>query len=235
MSQKLTVYRSEKKYLISRSEAGMLEAEISKLLFSDSYSKDGSYTVRSLYFDSINNEDFLEKDAGVFYRKKIRLRSYGENDTVLKLELKEKNGDYQHKSSLLVNREEAIMLQDGDFGFLLDRDDELAYRFYTIMTLSAYRPAALIEYDRRAFVYDEFSTRITFDTAVRSSETDLDVFSKDTDWNMIMEDMTVLEVKYNEKLFAPISKVLRKYNIVNTSYSKYTSGRKIMEDYIYGL
>lgn len=235
MQKKLTVYRNERKYFLTRDKATMLQEELSKLLLPDPYSADGSYRVRSLYFDSINNDDFLEKDAGVEKRRKIRLRAYSEDATSLKLEIKEKNGDYQHKSSLILNREEAKLLQDGDYSFLLDRGDELSLRFYTLLTLSVYRPAALIEYDRRAFVYDEYSTRITFDTAIRSSETDLDVFSKDTDWNMLLENMAVLEVKYNGKLFVPISKVLKKYNLVNISYSKYTSGRSVMEDYIYGL
>jgi len=232
VSRQLTVFRNEKKYLIPQDVALKLQEEIVKLLEPDEHSTDGYYTVRSLYFDSLNNADFVQKDAGVRYRKKVRLRVYSPEDETAKLELKAKDGNLQHKMSLLVSRDEARLLQEGEYEFLIDRGDELSLKLYKIMTLGIYRPAALIEYDRRAFVYPEFNTRITFDTMVRSSEVDLDVYEMDPAWNSVLSDATVLEVKYDEKLFGPISKLLRKYNIVNSSYSKYGSGRVIMEEYL---
>ena len=232
MSQFLTVYRNEKKYLVSQSIALRIQDDLSKLLMPDPYSVDGYYQVRSLYFDSLNSIDFYQKDAGVQKRKKVRLRVYSPYDEYSKLELKEKNGDYQHKSSLLLTRGEALAIQNGDYSVLLDKKSELACRLYTIMTLGVYSPVALIEYDRRAFVYDEFNTRITFDTAIKSSEFDMDVFELDPAWNEVMSDATVLEVKYDDKLFKPISEILKKYNIVNSSYSKYANGRRILENYV---
>lgn len=225
MAEKLQVYRSERKYMLSLSTALLVQEELAKLLEPDPYSRDGSYTVRSLYFDSIDDNDFYEKDAGVRYRKKIRLRVYGPDDKKAKLELKAKDGDAQHKESLIVTRQEAAYLQEGDYSFLLDKGDDLSLRLYTIMTLGVYRPVALIEYDRRAFVYQEFNTRITFDTRVRTSEFDMDVFEKNPAFVNVLEDEVVLEVKYDGKLFKPISGLLKKYNITNTSYSKYGSGR----------
>lgn len=232
MSKQLTVFRNEKKYLIPQDVALRLQEEIGKLLEPDPHSADGYYIVRSLYFDSLNDMDFRQKDAGDRYRKKVRLRVYSVEDETAKLELKAKDGNLQHKMSLVLTREEAALLQDGEYEFLIDKGDELSLKLYKIMTLGIYRPAALIEYDRRAFVYPEFNTRITFDTMVRSSEVDLDVFTKEPAWNSVLSDATVLEVKYDEKLFKPISKLLRKYNIVNSSYSKYGSGRVIMEKYL---
>lgn len=224
----LAVYRNERKFMLPMSVALGMQEEISRLLEPDEHSADGYYTVRSLYFDSLDNRDYFEKLAGIYSRRKIRLRVYSPDDKSAKLEIKEKKGELQHKQSLIVSREEAQMLCDGEYSFLLDKKSELAMRLYSMMTLKVYRPAALIEYDRRAFVYPEFDTRITFDTAVRSSECCFDVFEKKPPYTDIMSDATVLEVKYNQKLFAPISKLMKKYNITNSSYSKYSNGRYIL-------
>lgn len=231
----LNVFRSEKKYMLPLSLALRLQDELSRLLEPDSYSKDGYYQVRSLYFDSLNNRDFREKDGGVMYRRKIRLRVYGADAKSAKLEMKEKRGDLQHKSSLLLTRQQALAVEAGDYSVLLDIGTELALYMYSVMTLLVYRPVALIEYDRRAFVYPEFNTRITFDTNVRSSETDMSVFETAPAYNITLDDAVVLEVKFDGKLFGPISKVLKKYHITCSSFSKYGTGRGMMEQYIMGI
>ena len=225
----LGVYRHEKKFIIGHDKAARLQEELALLLETDPYSANGYYSVRSLYFDSINERDYYEKLAGDYLRRKIRLRVYTPEDKTAKLEIKEKRGDLQHKQSLIVDREQARLLCQGDYFFLGDMDSELARRLYLMMTLKSYRPAALIEYDRRAFVYQEFDTRITFDTAVKSSETEQDIFEKEPLYNSILADRVVLEVKYNGKLFKPISGVLKKYGITNTSYSKYSNGRRVIK------
>ena len=62
VQKSLTVYRNEKKYHLSRADSGRLQEEMQILLTPDAYSKEGSYHVRSLYFDTINNRDFTEKE-----------------------------------------------------------------------------------------------------------------------------------------------------------------------------
>ena len=232
MQKSLTVYRNEKKYHLSRADSGRLQEEMQILLTPDAYSKEGSYHVRSLYFDTINNRDFTEKEDGVRMRRKVRLRIYDIEDETAKFEIKSKNGEYQHKNSLIVSRKDAIAIQEGDYGLLLDYEDEAALRLYALLTLDCYRPVALIEYDRRAFVYPENNIRITFDSNVRSSEMELDLYGKDIPWVTIPDENTILEVKYDRQLFKPISMVLEKYYLNNVSFSKYGNGRPIMESYI---
>lgn len=228
MQETLTVYRNEKKYLLSKSDSIRLQEELQMLLEPDSYSKDGFYQVRSLYFDSFYNKDFHEKFDGVQYRQKIRMRIYGTKDDTVKFEIKAKNGAYQHKSSLLMEKEDALTILDGDYGVLLDYGNETAIRLYSILTLGGYRPVSLIEYDRRAFIYPENNTRITVDTNVRTSEMELHLFEEDVPWIPVEEGTTLLEVKYDSKLYMPISKILEKYHLVNVAFSKYGSGRPVM-------
>ena len=228
----LSVLRSELKYWISYRDSLLLQAELNKLLMPDDYSQDGFYRVRSLYFDSINQIDFTEKLDGVESRKKIRMRIYDEDTQTVKLECKQKTGALQHKESLLINRAETMQYMEGDYSGLLERPEETAWRLYSDMTLGCYRPAGIIEYDRCAYLYGEYNTRITIDRNVRSSELCLDLFEREIPWIPTIDDQVILEVKFNEKLIEPIKRILAKYHLTNVSVSKYGSGRPILEQYI---
>lgn len=228
----LSVLRSELKYWISYRDSLLLQAELNKLLMTDDYSQDGFYRVKSLYFDSINQIDFTEKLDGVESRKKIRLRIYDEDAPTAKLECKQKTGALQHKESLLITRAEAMQYMEGDYSGLLERPEETAWRLYSDMTLGGYRPAVIIEYDRCAYLYGEYNTRITIDRNVRSSELCLDLFEREIPWIPTIDNQVILEVKFNEKLIEPIKRILAKYHLTNVSVSKYGSGRPILEQYI---
>lgn len=228
----LSVLRSELKYWIGYGDSLLLQTELSKLLRPDHYSQDGFYRVKSLYFDSINQKDYVQKLDGTEERKKIRMRIYDEDTDTVKLECKKKNGALQHKESLLISREDALCYMEGDYGTLLDYPEELAWRLYCDMTLGCYRPAVVIEYERFAYLYGEYNTRITIDRNVRSSELSLNLFDKELPWVHTVEDAVILEVKFNGKLIEPIKKILAKYHLTNVSVSKYGSGRPVLERYL---
>ena len=229
----LSVFRHENKYLLTYDEAVKLADRLKTVLKKDSYSENGPYTVRSLYLDSVDNTDFFEKLAGDEVRKKIRLRVYSPDDKCCKLEIKQKNGDLQHKVSLVITREEAFRTAQGDFTVLTKYFDEYpdAAYIYTELQLGVYRPRAIVEYDRLAFVHELFSTRITFDMNVRSGESDLDLFAENPSLIPVFNNMVVLEVKYNGTLLDSISDVLRPFNLTRTSLSKYCISRGIYFDY----
>ncbi|NLL16661.1 MAG: polyphosphate polymerase domain-containing protein [Clostridiales bacterium] len=228
----ISVKRNEFKYLLTFDEALRLKEQISAVLSPDEYSLDGPYRVKSLYFDSINNVDFLTKHAGDNIRKKIRLRIYGEDLPTAKLELKSKEGIYQNKSSVTVSKETAKQLVRGNYGVLLDYKSEEAIKIYSMLVLGCYKPAVIVEYDRMAYAYSEYKTRITFDTAVKSSELDLDLYKKDLPYSPVIFDRAILEVKYNEKLPGFLSEILKRYSINNVSVSKYCQGRHFFQNYI---
>ncbi len=225
MVQKLQVWRNEYKYWISYPDSIYLKEDLNKLLIPDRYSLGGGYKVRSLYFDSINNIDYMQKMSGVEFRKKIRLRSYGEDTDSVKLEMKQKRGKYQKKSSLILNRQDAVHVQNGNYEVLLNQEDDTALEIYSLLKLGCYRPVTLVEYDRMAYIYPEFSTRLTIDQNVRCSCTELDLFQKNVRWNPAINRYAILEVKFNQHLLKMISDVLSKYDLVNTSISKYGYSR----------
>ena len=89
----LKTFRHENKYRIDKNNMYNIRDKLSKVLQVDR-NIDG-YTVRSLYFDSVNDIDYYDKLAGACNRKKIRLRLYDNNKDLIKLELKAKYDVHQ--------------------------------------------------------------------------------------------------------------------------------------------
>ena len=233
METALSVFRNEKKYLLTQEETLLVRSRLDKILTRDVHSGTKGYIVRSLYFDSVNNIDYMTKLAGTQIRKKIRLRIYSTDADKCKLEVKNKNGDLQHKVSVWLDRADAKELIKCNYSVLVKYFETSpdAVDIYKMMVLGVYRPVVLVEYDRIAYTYPLFNTRITIDMNIRSSESNMDLFCEKPMYNMIMNDMNVLEVKYNEKLMDFISKTLMQFELVNISSSKYCMGRKVFCDF----
>lgn len=108
------VLRQEKKYLISLEDYYLLSKKFSQVMTLDSHSSDDGYTIRSLYFDSLEDVDWQEKEDGVEIRRKIRLRNYGSQSNFAKLEMKQKQGANQKKRSLKLSKTDAQALINGN-------------------------------------------------------------------------------------------------------------------------
>ena len=95
----LKTFRHEYKFVIPYEEMLSLRNKLNKLLDID---RDyNGYMIRSLYFDSVDDNDYYEKLNGDMVRKKIRLRIYEPNPKLVKLELKAKYDYHQLKESLI--------------------------------------------------------------------------------------------------------------------------------------
>ncbi|MBR1884247.1 MAG: polyphosphate polymerase domain-containing protein [Clostridia bacterium] len=234
MAEILSVYRTENKYIISKKDLSNLMFKLDKILKRDNHSKMQAYKVRSLYFDSINNIDFKTKLAGTEIRKKIRIRTYDAQSEKCKLEMKQKNGDLQHKISMWITKEDAKELINRNYSVLTKyfEENKVAIEFYTTMLMGVYGPVALIEYDRIAYTYNLNNTRITFDMDVRASESNYDIFSENPIYTKVIDESdTILEIKYDNKLVDFISDVFKPYKLTRTSVSKYCIGRKVFYDF----
>ena len=145
----IEVLRQEKKYLINMEQYYYLSRRFNNFLAEDSHSKGDGYLVRSLYFDSIDDNDFEEKIDGVDLRKKIRLRNYGANSQSAKLEMKQKQGILQKKRSLSLDREQSRRFIRGDYAVLLGFDSNFAGECFGLMHMHCYRPKAVVSYTRK--------------------------------------------------------------------------------------
>lgn len=223
-----TVRRREIKYLLNQQEFRKKKSYLERVLKSDEHNSTNGYVVRSLYFDTLDDRDFREKEDGVEIRRKVRLRVYDPNADFAMLEMKQKEGDYQMKRSLLVSKEHAIKIAKGDYTPLLTYRDPFAQEMYAFMTINFYRPKVVIEYRRDAFVVKENSIRLTFDHDIVATESSFDVFDPDLPMTPVMDPANVvLEVKYNGFLLSYVKDLIADVACVNTSVSKYYLSRNV--------
>ncbi len=226
MPEVLDVLRTERKYPLSAYQAEVMRLKLASVLTPDPYSRgrDG-YLVRSLYFDSFDNEAFFEKQSGIEARKKIRLRCYGDGG-IVKLEVKQKQGSLQRKLSLSVTRSEAEALINTDYDFLLTRADPLAKRFYAEMASKFYVPRCIVDYKRFAFVVPANDIRITFDSCLSGSESNFNIFDRDLQLFPVPPlGGTTLEVKYNGFLLSYVKNALSLDGQPECASSKYCAVR----------
>jgi hypothetical protein len=223
------VLRQEKKYLLNYIETEQLNYLLDNTLHRDTNCAGQSgYLVRSLYFDTPGDTDFREKSDGIRDRKKVRIRIYHAKAENAKLELKEKQGDFQRKRSLLLTRAEAKEMILGNYICLTNREDEFAWEMYTLMETNLYRPRCIVEYDRRAWTIPENDIRITLDGGIRATEASFDLFAKDIMYYPVSGiGMTVLEVKFNRFLLSYVRDLLEGHRRFQTSASKYSMARSI--------
>lgn len=234
-NRELICLRKEIKYIVPLEKAMIIKTRLDNLLPRDDHCSDSAYSVRSLYFESINNVDFSEKFAGIDVRKKIRVRIYNSAPSICKLELKQKHGDWQQKHSFIISENDVTELSLGNYSVLKGYfgSAETSRKIYGILAQERYKPVVQIEYDRLAYKYPMYDTRITLDMNIRSSETNMDIFASKINYIPIMRENAVLEIKYSGKLMGFISAMLTQFELTQSSYSKYCLGRKIYYDFNY--
>lgn len=222
------VLREEKKFLLNQAEALYMRNHLSCAVHTDPHNGADGYPVRSLYFDSLDNRDFLEKKEGVELRRKLRLRVYSPQADFAMFEMKQKQGPYQRKRSMKISKEDAQALIAGEQSVLLRDGSDFGKECYAMMQMWAYRPKTVVEYDRFAFISSENSIRITFDSSVRASESRFDIFDPRLALNSVMPPFAVImEVKYNGFLLSYIKDMLLPVQQSELSVSKYSLARQI--------
>lgn len=227
------VLRQEKKFLITLPQFSRYSNDLSRILKLDSYSQGEGYLIRSLYFDTLDDKDYHEKEDGVELRRKIRLRNYGPNTPFTLLEMKQKQGALQKKRSLRLSNEDARKMISGDYSVLFRYEDPFAAECYSLMNMLCYRPKAVVTYLRKAFVAKENEIRVTFDHRINGTESCFDIFSDTLLENSILNPyLAVLEVKFNGFLLGYIKDMLMQCDTSELSVSKYCLGRSVSKHYL---
>jgi len=221
--------RYELKYYLNNVQMEGLIGKLSNLMDLDK-NCDGlnGYRVRSLYFDSINDECLYQKQSGLLVRNKIRLRTYGDaRASNAKLEIKKKYDQFVQKESVVISREQAIKIGDGHYSGLLDIQSPTADWIYSTFTTKLYKPKVIVEYQRLAFVLPVSNLRVTFDMDLRSNINHTDLFSKvENSMPVIIEGKQIMEVKFEKFVPNYIKRVLSSVYVERAAISKYTLSRR---------
>lgn len=221
MAEKLK-FRHELKYLLNLQEAALLRARLNPIMAKDAHvDADGEYMIRSLYFDDVYHSAYMEKDSGIYARKKYRIRVYGCSDSVISFERKTKRDQYIHKESARITREELDKIMDGDYRFLEKHENPFLQELYYEFTSNILRPRVMVDYEREPFVMEAGDVRITFDKHVRGSSY-FDLFDPDIPTvDVIPGNKVVLEVKFTQFLPSLLREILPPKSMENSAVSKF--------------
>lgn len=221
------VLRQEKKFLISVAEYTKLKGKLESVMLQDKHNGANGYMIRSLYYDTPFDDDYFEKQAGVELRRKIRLRCYDPNQDFAMLEMKQKQGIDQMKRSLRVSRDDSMRLIKGDYSPLLKYDEPFAHEMYAYMNTKMYKPATIVQYNRKAFIAKENKIRVTFDNKIVSTESSFNLFDDHLNMNPVLDPYNVvLEVKFNGFMLSYIKDMINQVDKSELSVSKYVLARQ---------
>ncbi|MDD2972494.1 MAG: polyphosphate polymerase domain-containing protein [Lachnospiraceae bacterium] len=219
---KKPIFRHELKYRISEVEKDILIARIKDILPKDKNAVNGQYLIRSLYFDDYWKSAYEEKQSGVASRRKYRIRIYDYSDKVIKLECKHKQENYIYKESASLTRAETEQILNGEYRFLLDREESVCKEFYVACVSEQLRPEVIVDYERIPFVYDAGTVRITFDMNVRAGVGSTDLFDVTIPTLEALEQgELILEVKYTQCIPELIRSLLPPESAEKVAASKY--------------
>ena len=221
----LKTFRHELKFVISYDEMLRVREKLNQVLTIDR--NENGYLLRSLYFDSLDDVDYYDKQGGEYKRKKIRLRTYDISSNKVKLEIKQKIDYHQLKESLVISKKDAKELMKENYDILLSYDDPVALKIYEILRTGCYKPKIIIEYLRVAYM-SSTTTRITFDYNIKKCDDIGSFFKKNINYlDVTTPKDVVMEVKFDRFLEPYITEILSKYVSNYESVSKYIMGRNI--------
>ena len=193
----------------------------------NAYYDDGSYLIKSLYFDDLNSNSYYEKMDGVLYRKKYRIRIYNDDDSFIRLEKKMKHNNMTAKEQMLISKDIYCKILEGKLNEI-DGASGLLLEFINNCRTKGLVPSIVVGYHRIAFTYPISDVRITFDSNIESGLYNYDLFDNSMPTYRVDEKgKIVLEVKFNEILPLHIANILNDIPSCREAVSKFAICRSI--------
>lgn len=200
--------RFEIKYLLPYEQVPELREALRARMKADPYSTRGGYPVCSLYYDSQTLRYYWEKIEGLHFRRKVRIRNYGErheltDDTPVFVEIKQRVNRVTQKRRVRVPYLLARRLCDERV--LIDHPPEQGPFLEEVLGLvegHGLRPMAITAYNREAYLgFDaDLGLRVTVDHRVRGRDRDFHLGAEVENRLIIPPSKSVVEVKANERV-----------------------------------
>ncbi|HZA14209.1 MAG TPA: polyphosphate polymerase domain-containing protein [Myxococcaceae bacterium] len=228
--------RFELKYIVTASLRDALLPEIRERMASDPESTEGGvYRVTSLYYDTPDLAFFRAKLDGIKFRRKLRVRIYGEQaqapETPAMVEIKQRINRTVQKRRIALSLSEAYALCAGARGEDLadERDAEVAGEVEFLVRSLNLSPTCVISYVRHAFMGSAYEPglRVTFDAGLRCGGPEGGLNPTDL-FHFLPPDRCVMEVKANEAIPLWIVRLLARHSVSVQRYSKYCAGLAVL-------
>ena len=218
-------FRHEYKHQINLADIYTLSSRLSAVAKHDpNAGEDGTYFVKSLYFDNYMDKALREKLDGVNKREKFRIRYYGTDTSFIRLEKKSKINGLCSKESCRVTAEECKKIIDGDIEFMKMSSSALMRELYAKMIYQLLRPRCIVAYTRECFIYPPGNVRVTIDMNICGSNNIKEFLNPDLPFLQTYHG-SVLEVKWDEFLPQIIRDSVQVRSRRSAAFSKYAAVR----------
>ena len=219
-------YRNELKHSISYSDVVTLRHRLRAVMKPDEHAgPDGSYLVRSLYFDTPEDTALREKIDGVNIREKFRIRYYNGDTSFIHLEKKSKRNGYGNKQYAPLTHDEAQAIVDGNLDWMPASGRPLIIELYSKMKVLRLRPKTIVDYTREAFVFGAGNVRVTLDYDIRTGLSGTDFLNPNAVTIPAGDSSYLLEVKWDEFLPSAIRRAIWLPGRRSAAFSKYQTCR----------
>ena len=227
-----TFNRFELKYLISLQQAEQFKSALQAYVVPDKQGhSNGRYTLSSLYYDSPGLRCYRENDAGLKFRRKLRIRRY-ETDEVFTdespvfLEIKQRYDRVTQKRRTVLPYHVALRLcNDRQIPHHGPDDKALIEEIYAFLWQYNLRPTSIVRYDRQAFTGTEFDRglRVTFDTSLFFQAQELHLHDVPSGLPMLPASSVLMEIKVNDRIPFWLTDMIAAHNLQRIGVSKYLS------------
>lgn len=221
--------RYEIKYLLDEFKVPALREELTKRMGSDPYSPHGGYPVTSLYYDTPDLRFYWEKIEGLRFRRKLRMRLYGEpaactDDTSVQIEIKQRVNRVTQKRRIALPYGEARRWLDARQQIRCDADQRpFVEEVTTLIGNLDLRPIVTTGYLREAFVGRDadLGLRVTIDHKVHGRDRDFHFASGAENRYIIPPKLAIVEIKANERVPYWVTDLAARIDMSVVRISKY--------------
>ncbi|MET8866807.1 polyphosphate polymerase domain-containing protein [Nonomuraea sp. NPDC004580] len=221
--------RYEIKYLVDAATAGELRAEMERLLDRDEHSGENGYGIWSVYYDTRGLRFYWEKIEGLKFRRKLRIRHYGDRfqvtgDTPVFVEIKQRVNRVTQKRRVRLPYRDAVALCDGR-AMVAHEPSERAFleEVLDLVCRLDLRATAMTGYQRHAYVGRgaDVGLRVTFDQRVRGRDRDFHLGADAENRFIVPPGKVIMEVKANERVPYWLTDLTAERNLQVVRVSKY--------------
>lgn len=218
-------FRNEWKHEITLSDMMTLRARLRTVAKPEEHGINGTYSIRSLYFDDLFDTALREKIDGVNIREKFRIRYYGDDLSFIRLEKKSKINGLCNKIQAQITADETQRILSGDTEWMRSDERVLVRELYLKMKDKGLRPKTIVDYTRDAFVFPAGNVRVTMDYNIRTGMQSVDFLNPASITIPAGNSPIILEVKWDEYLPDVIRDAVQLEGRHTAAFSKYAACR----------
>ncbi|MGW0592479.1 VTC domain-containing protein [Streptosporangium sp. NPDC002607] len=221
--------RYEIKYLVDTALVDELRGEMERRLDRDAHSGDEGYGIWSVYYDTRGLRFYWEKIEGLKFRRKLRIRHYGDRfkvtaDTPVFVEIKQRVNRVTQKRRVCLPYADALRLCDGREPVEhTEAERPFVEEVLDLVCRLDLRATAMTGYQRHAYVGRDADVglRVTFDQRVRGRDRDFHIGADAQNRFIVPPTKSIIEVKANERVPYWLTDLTAKRNLQVVRVSKY--------------